>query len=353
MKTLREYIDLVNTLSLLEWAPTPEQTKWLGGANQQDPYIMNRMPGAKPPVTWFTDPADQAKAKQMGFPATEPAAPAAAVATPVADPTPVVATPLPAAPAAPTPVAAAPTPAKPPAGQAGRPTAPNPVMTLQNKLIGLGAKITADGVMGPKTQAAMKEYGLDANGNPVKDAKTGQPVTTDKTANAIIQRGGIPPAEITKDMTVAQQVRSDLEAQRANTMTRTDAPTTKRADGQEVYTTASGKQVAVGSLEDKRNQRQAEYQAQNQAFLAKKAEADAAKAAASGQPPAQGARPTTPAAPAPVTGSVPPAPAGPPAAKTKWAQQYGGKYDPKTGAPLSEGTGYDEIDRLIGLVHYR
>lgn len=66
------------------WAPTPEQAKWLGGANQQDPYILSRMPGAKPPVNWFKDPADQAVAQRMGFPAQ--AAPAAPVsnAEPVA-----------------------------------------------------------------------------------------------------------------------------------------------------------------------------------------------------------------------------------------------------------------------------
>ena len=52
-----------------EWKPTPEQEKWLGGADRQDPYILNRMPGQKPPVSYFKDPADQATAKQMGFPA--------------------------------------------------------------------------------------------------------------------------------------------------------------------------------------------------------------------------------------------------------------------------------------------
>ena len=50
------------------WTPSPEQTQWLGGANQQDPYILSRMPGQKPPVSWFKDPADQALAKRMGFP---------------------------------------------------------------------------------------------------------------------------------------------------------------------------------------------------------------------------------------------------------------------------------------------
>jgi hypothetical protein len=71
-----------------EWTPTPEQEKWLGGANRQDPYIMNRMPGAKPPVSYFKDPADQTLAKQMKFPAaaaqTRSMAPAAAPAAPAA-----------------------------------------------------------------------------------------------------------------------------------------------------------------------------------------------------------------------------------------------------------------------------
>ena len=50
------------------WAPTPEQQKFLGGANPQDPYILSRMPGQKPPVSYFKDPADQKIASRMGFP---------------------------------------------------------------------------------------------------------------------------------------------------------------------------------------------------------------------------------------------------------------------------------------------
>jgi hypothetical protein len=65
------------------WTPTPEQAKWLGSANQQDPNILNRMPGVKPPITHFTDPADQARAKQLGFPAAA-AAPAPAAPAPAA-----------------------------------------------------------------------------------------------------------------------------------------------------------------------------------------------------------------------------------------------------------------------------
>jgi peptidoglycan hydrolase-like protein with peptidoglycan-binding domain len=92
------------------WTPTPEQTKWLGGANPQDPIIMSRMPGAKPPVTYFKDPADQAKAQQLGFPAAPAANPAdidigfgpgkfQPDATPAAPATAPAAAPAPAAPA--------------------------------------------------------------------------------------------------------------------------------------------------------------------------------------------------------------------------------------------------------------
>ncbi len=65
------------------WTPSPEQKTWLGGANQQDPYILTRMPGQKPPVNWFTDPADQELAKKLGFPAAQkPAAAATGTTTP-------------------------------------------------------------------------------------------------------------------------------------------------------------------------------------------------------------------------------------------------------------------------------
>ena len=50
-----------------EWTPTPEQEKWLGGANRQDPYIMNRMPGAKPPLSYFKSPEDKSLAQRVGF----------------------------------------------------------------------------------------------------------------------------------------------------------------------------------------------------------------------------------------------------------------------------------------------
>ena len=50
-----------------EFQFSPEQEKFLGKANRQDPYILARMPGPKPPFSYFKDPEDQAIAKQMNF----------------------------------------------------------------------------------------------------------------------------------------------------------------------------------------------------------------------------------------------------------------------------------------------
>jgi hypothetical protein len=56
----------INELVLREeWTPTPEQEKWLGNADRKDPYILSRMPGQKPPLSYFKDPDDQAKAKEL------------------------------------------------------------------------------------------------------------------------------------------------------------------------------------------------------------------------------------------------------------------------------------------------
>ena len=44
---------------------TPEQEKWLGNANRKDPYILARMPGPKPPPSYFSDPQDQQAAQNI------------------------------------------------------------------------------------------------------------------------------------------------------------------------------------------------------------------------------------------------------------------------------------------------
>ena len=86
-----------------EFKFTPEQEKWLGGANRQDPYILSRMPGEKPPVSYFTDPEDQKIASGPGMQFSKDAAPVAAVnpkepvakAFPVAEPKPLNGKPMP------------------------------------------------------------------------------------------------------------------------------------------------------------------------------------------------------------------------------------------------------------------
>jgi len=71
--------------TLDEVAFSPEQQAKMGQANPQDPYIVARVLGKTAvPLSHFTDPADQAIAKQLGFkdgPAVAPAAPAAPAGT--------------------------------------------------------------------------------------------------------------------------------------------------------------------------------------------------------------------------------------------------------------------------------
>lgn len=326
MKTLREYIDLIETASLTEWAPTPEQEKWLGGANQQDPYILNRMPGAKPPITWFKDPQDQALAKRLGFPASEPAvatptpAPAepAAVATPVAEPTKIEPTPLP-----------------PAQQQAARPTPATPapadskVLALQKKLNALGAGLNADGVMGPKTKAAMEKYGLDADGNSTAKnvAAPGQPPATlakdtninqaqTQAAAAAIKKGQANPDSLYGKTTIAQ-------------------PTGAIAPSNVNSGSGVGKDFKIdpalaASVADNAS-------AYDKAWLAQQ----------SGGKPQAFAGPGT-------AGNVEPRPANMRSkAAADWMKQYGATHDPATGKRLQEGSGYNELDRIVSLVHYR
>jgi hypothetical protein len=171
-----------------EFKFSPEQEKWLGGANRQDPNIISRMPGAKPPVSYFKDPADQEIAKKMNFgqsnlnsikkmvgmepgaaqtfadpsttkptAATKPADAPTAATKPAAAPA--------AAPAAPD-SGAATKPADAPAAASGdvarpgmRPGGTAEIYDLQKSLVAKGAKIATDGIMGPQTQGAIKQFG--------------------------------------------------------------------------------------------------------------------------------------------------------------------------------------------------
>lgn len=85
----------------------------------------------------------------------------------------------------------------PPPPPAPAPSGRDRVKALQQKLNGMGARLSVDGVMGPKTKAAMQQFGLDENGNPVSapapqpagggqggDGQGGGPVTTVTAASA-------------------------------------------------------------------------------------------------------------------------------------------------------------------------
>ena len=161
---------------------TPSQLKWLGGADATDKFIMARMPkplpgetapgaapaAAAPAAAPVMTAADQEDA-DMGAAMTANAASAAQAATQKANGVDASGNnvtmanginPETGEPSTPQ-TAAAPAPAQ--AAQA----APKPkvmaksdpaVLKLQQDLIAKGAKIKADGVMGPATQAAQKQF---------------------------------------------------------------------------------------------------------------------------------------------------------------------------------------------------
>ena len=139
-------------------ALSPEDQKWLGGADPTDKFILARAPkkGAPAAAAPAATPA----------PATTPApAPAAApgAATGVNAQGQNVTMPDGTNPETGAPTV---TTAGAPAGQAAKPKVPaksDPaVQKIQQDLIAKGAKIKADGVMGPATQAAMKQFGQGA-----------------------------------------------------------------------------------------------------------------------------------------------------------------------------------------------
>jgi hypothetical protein len=160
---------------------SPEQLKWLGGADPTDPIIMSRLksavPDAKPaaPTGATTAPVTQGSA--TATPITTPAA-----STPQQGHDAAVASGQPDDSAGPTATAAAP--ATQAGGSAAQPAAPaakpkimakpDPaVLKQQQDLIAKGAKIKADGVMGPATQAAIKQFGGAAAQPAATPAATG------------------------------------------------------------------------------------------------------------------------------------------------------------------------------------
>lgn len=153
------------------WAAlTPEDQQWLGGADPTDQYILARAPNKGAKASEFAQvkvtskqtktaaqaDADYMKNRAAGQRPTDANPYASANVTPdvaagmrAANASATTGTP--GAAGQPTPTAAKPA-AKPAA-------APDPkVQALQQQLIKAGANIKADGIMGPQTQAAMKQF---------------------------------------------------------------------------------------------------------------------------------------------------------------------------------------------------
>lgn len=173
-----EFINEAESPEAIKASLSPAQLKWLGGADPTDPYIMSRLKSAVPDTApaipaanpMAADPAQaaapaQAPAQAPAVPAANPMAADPAQAAQAAAPTPAAEIPA-ANPMAADPAqaaqAAAPAAAKLPTrpGQQTSGQKPDPaVLKLQQDLIAKGAKIKADGIMGPATQAAQKAAG--------------------------------------------------------------------------------------------------------------------------------------------------------------------------------------------------
>jgi hypothetical protein len=178
------------------WAKlSPADQKWLGGADPTDTAILarapnkgkaaapaaapasagaaaapelvgtqNQTPDAAAQASRIADRQDaEAEANTTGMPAAVPAEPAA-------DPKKIARFKELLAKAAPAAGGAA----APAAGGAAKAKPDPKVMALQQELIKKGAKIKADGIMGPQTIAAQKQFGAQASGSPAPAALPGK-----------------------------------------------------------------------------------------------------------------------------------------------------------------------------------
>jgi hypothetical protein len=171
-----EFINEAESPEAIKASLSPAQLKWLGGADPTDPYIMSRLKSAVPDTApdipaanpMSQDTAQTAQAAQAAAPVIPAANPMSqdtaqtaqtAQAAQAAAPVIPAANPMSQDPAQ-TAQAAAPVklPTRPGQQTSGR--QPDPaVLKLQQDLIAKGAKIKADGIMGPATQAAQKAAG--------------------------------------------------------------------------------------------------------------------------------------------------------------------------------------------------
>ena len=204
---------------------TPSQLKWLGGADPMDKYIMARMPAPLPGETAGAAPAAAAPAPNVAQNAATvsqlgdktPAAPAAPAATPVADAVaasgqPDDVTGVDAAVAANTAAAANTGQQTTPPAKA-KPASDPKVLALQQQLIAAGAKIKADGVMGPATRAAQKQFGgnvTDANQSSAETAR----LARQNTAPA---QAATPPAAVSPRPSIGLASQFEWDRQYAKT----------------------------------------------------------------------------------------------------------------------------------------
>ena len=174
--TLTENPHASDPVKSAAWAAlSPEDQKWLGGADPTDKFILARAPNKGKPAaapatsaaTGVGNPGEEAAAQaaadkadvaagatdmSMGQAGAVNAAQTAALASGAQDDVTGVDKAVAANAAAPTGGAAA-SPAKP------KPTPDPKVMAMQQELIKKGAKIKADGILGPATAAAQKQFG--------------------------------------------------------------------------------------------------------------------------------------------------------------------------------------------------
>lgn len=205
---------------------TPSQLKWLGGADATDQYIMARMP--KPLPGEAVPGAAPAQAAQPAAPvddrnemdkASDAAAQNAAQASTIASGQPDDATGVDAAVAA---QAAAPAQAAQPA-PAAKPKimakSDPAVLKIQQDLIAKGAKIKADGVMGPATQAAQKQFGGAAQPAPYNAAKDSQAANV---APAQAAQPAAPAGSFSADMAARKKAANPLNIAKESRTDRVD-----------------------------------------------------------------------------------------------------------------------------------
>lgn len=284
-KGLRHYINIVESAQQVDEEGVLNALGQLGGAvaGTAKNAVTGAYDAAKNAVTGAVDAAGNAisgvvnpvvQGAKQGYAASQGAPAAGQAANPTKKPA---------------------APAKPAAAGGAKPDPA--VLKLQQDLIAKGAKIKADGIMGPATQAAQKQFG----GTPAQ-AAPGAPDQSDaETKRLAAQNAAAAPA--------AGQAANPTPAAAPAGMTAVGDDegntTITRPDGSTMVVGPDGKQIMPGS---------------NPNLPQNKGVFNTIKNAATGQGDFQ--KPT---------GFIPPA----------------------TNLAVKESTGYDEIQRIVSLIHYK